>query len=60
MENSSNSDKQILRKQTNWETAAGLGRRKTQNEIIEAQAHEIETLKRRIAQLEAELKRTKQ
>lgn len=43
-------------------TAARLGRRKTQNETIEAQAHEIETLKAtiarqqtRIAELEAEL-----
>ncbi|MBR0244119.1 MAG: four helix bundle suffix domain-containing protein [Bacteroidaceae bacterium] len=43
-------------------TAARLGRRKTQNETIEAQAHEIETLKTtiarqqtRIAELEAEL-----
>ena len=38
-------------------TAVRLGRRQTQKEIIEAQAHEIEMLKRRIAQLEAENKR---
>ena len=38
-------------------TAVRMGRRQTQNEIIAAQAHEIEMLKRRIAQLEAENKR---
>lgn len=38
-------------------TAARLGYRHTQKEIIEAQAHEIEALKRQIAYLEAELKR---
>lgn len=38
-------------------TAARLGRRQTQNEIIEAQAHEIELLKKRIKELEEELKR---
>lgn len=32
-------------------TAARLGRRQTQNETIEAQAHEIEQLKERIKQL---------
>ena len=36
-------------------TAARLGRRQTQNETIEAQAHEIEQLKERIKQLEEEL-----
>lgn len=40
-------------------TAARLGRRKTQNETIEAQAHEIEQLKERIRQLEEELMRYK-
>ena len=34
-------------------TAVRLGRRQTQNEIIEAQAHEIEMIKREIAQLRA-------
>ena len=34
-------------------TAARQGRRQTQNEIIEAQAREIESLKLKIAQLEA-------
>ncbi len=38
-------------------TAARLGRRQTQNETIEAQAHEIELLKKRIQYLEEELKR---
>ena len=38
-------------------TAARLGRRQTQNETIEAQAHEIERLKKRIQQLEEELKK---
>lgn len=38
-------------------TAARLGRRQTQNETIEAQAHEIEQLKERILQLEEELMR---
>ena len=38
-------------------TAARLGRRQTQNETIEAQAHEIEQLKKRIQQLEEELKK---
>ena len=38
-------------------TALRLGHRKTQQETIEAQAHEIEMLKSRIAQLEAENKR---
>ena len=38
-------------------TAARLGRRQTQNETIEAQAHEIEQLKERIKQLEEELMR---
>lgn len=38
-------------------TAVRLGQRKTQKEIIEAQAHEIEALKRRIALLEAELRK---
>lgn len=38
-------------------TAARLGRRLTQNETIEAQAHEIELLKKRIQYLEEELKR---
>ena len=37
-------------------TAARLGRRQTQNEIIEAQAHEIELLKRRINYLEEQLR----
>ena len=37
-------------------TAARLGRRQTQNEIIEAQAHEIELLKRRINHLEEQLR----
>ena len=36
-------------------TAARLSRRQTQNETIEAQAHEIEQLKERIKQLEKEL-----
>lgn len=36
-------------------TAMRLGRRHTQNEIIEAQAHEIEALKKRIAQLQTAL-----
>ena len=40
-------------------TAARLGRRQTQNETIEAQAHEIEQLKERIKQLEEELMRYK-
>lgn len=40
-------------------TAARLGRRQTQNETIEAQAHEIELLKERIKQLEEELMRYK-
>ena len=40
-------------------TAARLGRRQTQNETIEAQAHEIEQLKERIEQLEKELMRYK-
>lgn len=40
-------------------TAARLGRRQTQNETIEAQAHEIELLKQRIKQLEEELKSCK-
>ena len=40
-------------------TAARLGRRQTQNETIEAQAHEIEQLKERIKQLEDELKKYK-
>lgn len=40
-------------------TAARLGRRQTQNETIEAQAHEIEQLKERIKQLEQELMRYK-
>ena len=34
-------------------TAVRMGRRQTQNEIIAAQAHEIETLKKEIAQLRA-------
>lgn len=38
-------------------TAARLGRRQTQNETIEAQAHEIELLKKRIQYLEEELRR---
>ena len=38
-------------------TAARLGRRQTQNETIEAQAHEREQLKKRIQQLEEELKK---
>ena len=38
-------------------TAARLGRRQTQNETIEAQAHEIEQLKERVKQLEEELMR---
>ena len=38
-------------------TALRLGHRKTQQETIEAQAHEIKMLKSRIAQLEAENKR---
>lgn len=38
-------------------TAARLGRRQTQYETIEAQAHEIEQLKKRIQQLEEELKK---
>ena len=38
-------------------TAARLGRRQTQNETIETQAHEIELLKKRIRYLEEELKR---
>ena len=38
-------------------SAARLGRRQTQNETIEAQAHEIEQLKKRIQQLEEELKK---
>lgn len=38
-------------------TAARLGRRQTQNETIEAQAHEIGQLKERIKQLEEELKK---
>jgi four helix bundle suffix protein len=38
-------------------TAARLGRRKTQNEIIEAQAHEIEQLRKRINELEEELRK---
>ena len=37
-------------------TAARLGRRQTQNETIEAQAHEIELLKRRINHLEEQLR----
>ena len=40
-------------------TAARLGRRQTQNETIEAQAHEIEQLKERVKQLEEELMRYK-
>ena len=40
-------------------TAARLGRRQTQNETIEAQAHEIEQLKERIKQLEEEVLRYK-
>ena len=40
-------------------TAARLGRRQTQNETIEAQAHEIEQLKEHIKQLEEELMRYK-
>ena len=40
-------------------TAARLGRRQTQNETIEAQAHVIEQLKERIKQLEEELMRYK-
>ena len=40
-------------------TAARLGRRQTQNETIESQAHEIEQLKERILQLEEELMRYK-
>ena len=40
-------------------TAARLGRRQTQNETIEAQAHEIEQLKERIKQLGEELMRYK-
>ena len=40
-------------------TAARLGRRQTQNETIEAQAHEIGQLKERIKQLEEELMRYK-
>ena len=36
-----------------------LGRRQTQNETIEVQAHEIEQLKERIKQLEEELMRYK-
>ena len=38
-------------------TAARLGRRKTQNETIEAQAHEIEQLRKRINELEEELRK---
>lgn len=38
-------------------TAARLGRRQTQNETIEAQAHEIELLNKRIQYLEEELRR---
>ena len=38
-------------------TAGRLGRRQTQNETIEAQAHEIEQLKERVKQLEEELMR---
>ena len=38
-------------------TALRLGHRKTQQETIEAQAHDLEMLKSRIAQLEAENKR---
>ena len=37
-------------------TAARQGRRQTQNEIIEAQAHEIELLKKRINHLEEQLR----
>ena len=40
-------------------TAARLGRRQTQNETIEAQAHEIEQLKERVKQLEKEVLRYK-
>lgn len=38
-------------------TAARLGRRQTQNETIEAQAHEIEQLRKRINELEEELRK---
>ena len=40
-------------------TAARLGRRQTQNETIEAQAHEIEQLRKRINELEEELRKYK-